>query len=571
MGEQAAYIIIQGPGHNDTRVALREGITSFGRLPSNDVILLGDLVSRHHARIIYFDGRASLQDLGSHNGSWVNEERVTTRALSPSDQIRIGNFRITFRKGELGAEDEAFVVEATRDDHSSGPPPAAETAPPRSHSRAGVRLRAPSVSQEPPEGYGARKSGQSAMVRELGQFASGDHGESSGTLLLLYRVTEALTRAASPSDYFEQVLGFTLERIPAEAAVLFRVTADQADPTRELAIGPATAHGEPQVSMSAVRWTVAKSFTVYSKNVTADLRFRNTKSTLDLDPGLRAVVCSPITLQDRVLGALYLARSEERPFTEQEVDVVEAICHLAAVGMERLDSRQRAVEEGIARLLLARAHSPDVVERIMHESGPEQTPRRFLEARAATVLFCGVQGFGSVSEQLPNEQVSEFLSVYLDEMSARIFAHRGTFHQLLGDEFVAVFGAPYSYGNDAIRSISAALDMRARFDRLVSQRPHLGPIRLSTGVASGRLLAGAVGPSRRLDYTVLGEPVRLAARIRALAPPGTIMIGAATLPAIEERFETRLAGRKPLRPRHDPEDVFEVTGLRTDESRTSLE
>ena len=79
MAEHAAYIVIQGPGHNDTRIALREGITSFGRLPSNDVILLGDLVSRNHARIIFFDGKASLQDLGSHNGSWVNEERIATR------------------------------------------------------------------------------------------------------------------------------------------------------------------------------------------------------------------------------------------------------------------------------------------------------------------------------------------------------------------------------------------------------------------------------------------------------------------------------------------------------------
>src|SRR5687768_615750 len=112
MGDRAAYIVIQGPGHDDTRIALREGITSFGRLPSNDVILLGDLVSRHHSRIIFFDGKASIQDLGSHNGSWVNEERVATRALNTGDIVRVGNFLITFHRGQL-PETAGFGDEAT--------------------------------------------------------------------------------------------------------------------------------------------------------------------------------------------------------------------------------------------------------------------------------------------------------------------------------------------------------------------------------------------------------------------------------------------------------------------------
>ena len=94
-----AYIVIHGPGHDGTTLPLREGITSFGRLPSNDVILLGDLVSRHHSRITFFEGRATLQDLGSHNGSWVNGERVTSRVLKEGDVARVGNFRVAFHVG----------------------------------------------------------------------------------------------------------------------------------------------------------------------------------------------------------------------------------------------------------------------------------------------------------------------------------------------------------------------------------------------------------------------------------------------------------------------------------------
>ena len=62
-------------------------------------------MSRHHARILYFDGKASLQDLGSHNGCWVNGTPTSTCALAEGDVIRIGNFKITFRVGMEESDD----------------------------------------------------------------------------------------------------------------------------------------------------------------------------------------------------------------------------------------------------------------------------------------------------------------------------------------------------------------------------------------------------------------------------------------------------------------------------------
>ncbi|MCC7380197.1 MAG: FHA domain-containing protein [Deltaproteobacteria bacterium] len=560
MGDQAAYIVIQGPGHNDTRFALREGITSFGRLPSNDVILLGDLVSRHHARIIFFDGKASLQDLGSHNGSWVNEEKITTRALTPGDVMRVGNFRITFHKGQAGLGHEDFTSEATRDDGAATIPPRLGTRLRTVESSDDTERHAPAAREVPPpdeDSFESRRAGQSSMVRELGQLASAGPG-AGGVLLLLYRLTEALSHAESAEQYFEAILRLAIERVPAQAALLFRASEGEVDPVRVGELGPAVERGHTAMSMSVVRWAVAKHFTVYSKDLASDLRFRHGRSVADLAEDQTALVCSPIAAGDRVLGALYLARSSEAPFTEAEVDVVEAICHLSGVGINRIEGWQEAIEESLTRRALARAHSPDVVERLLRE--PKE--HRFLEAHTAAICYAGIQGFSAIAEQLPPEEVSAFLSAYLDQASERVFAHRGTFYPLLGDELVAVFGAPYSYGNDTLRAVTAALDMRARFDRLVEQHPGLGPVRLSVGVSAGRLFAGAVGPARHLDYTVLGEPVRVAARLRSLAPPGTVLVSGSALPLINDRFEARLAGKKQLRPRHEAEDVFEVTGQR---------
>ncbi len=603
MGERAAFIIINGPGHNDTRIALREGITSFGRLPSNDVILLGDLVSRNHARIIFFDGKASVQDLGSHNGSWVNEDKITTRALQPSDVVRIGNFRITFLRGLPGDPIADFVDEptGTADGHS-GPygtrPPAPEIAParvipdaataaaatarphpsarPRAATAHGLppsvppsmpapvaALDAPRDTEPPSAELRHRAPGRGAIARGVEAARSGDIPGPS-TLLLLYRVSEALARARDVPEFLEQVLAFVLERLPSESALVFRVAHPGDEPIRVAGAGPALKYGDPGVSTSAVRWACAKRFSVYSRDLSTDPRFSHGKSVAEMPVDVRALVCAPMAVEDRVMGALYLSRSPEQPYAEADVDLVEAIAHLIAAGIERIDLRQRAVDDGVAREVLARTHSPDVVERILQESRP------FLEARVGTVCFCGIQGFVGVAERLPPEAVSEFLTAYLDLMASKVFEHRGVVHSLLGDELVAVYGTPYAYGDDPARAVAAALDMRSALDELISRRPGLGPLRLSVGIDTGRLLAGPVGPSRRLDYTVLGEAVRVAARLRALAPPGTVLVSATTRPQLGERFGVRLAGKKQLRPRHEAEEVFEVTGVSPDSSRTEL-
>lgn len=600
MGERAAFIIINGPGHNDTRIALREGITSFGRLPSNDVILLGDLVSRNHARIIFFDGKASVQDLGSHNGSWVNDDKITTRALSPSDVVRIGNFRITFLRGVPGDPISEFVDEPTGTADGTGPAqapmsrlipdaataradgPAARAAPvhaatarPRNASTvANNRDVAPAHDPAERESSGGgrdteppsadlrhRAPGHGAIARGVEAARSGDI-PNPATLLLLYRVSEALARARDVGDFLDQVLAFLLERLPSEVAMVFRATTS--DPVQIAMAGPALQYGEPPVSISAVRWTIAKRFSVYSRDLTADPRFSQGKSVAEMPVEVRALLCAPIAIDDRVMGALYLSRSPERPYSEGDVDLVEAIAHLVAAGVDRIDLRQRAVDDGVAREVLGRTHSPDVIERILHDS------RSHLEARIGTVCFCGVQGFVGVAERLAPEAVSEFLSAFLDGMAAKVFAHRGALHSLLGDELVAIYGAPYGYGDDADRAVAAALDMRAALDDLVSRRPGLGPLRLSVGIDTGRILAGPVGPGRRLEFTVLGEAVRVAARLRALAPPGSVLVSAATRPHLGERFGVRLAGKKQLRPRQGAEDVFEVVGQSPESSRTEL-
>jgi adenylate cyclase len=237
------------------------------------------------------------------------------------------------------------------------------------------------------------------------------------------------------------------------------------------------------------------------------------------------------------------------------------------VGIERAEIREQMLEEGLAREMLSRFHSPDVVEQILKNTNPGEAPQPFLEGKTATISFCDIQGFTSLIERLPVEQVSEFLNAHYEAMSEIALKHRGTIDKFLGGGMMSIFGAPFSYGNDAGRAVLAALEMRDAFDALIRARPHVGPRRLRVGINTGWVLAGTVGSQRRLEYTAIGDTVNAASGLEASAAPGAILIGEATYPLVSELFEVRKLGVQQIRGRYEPLQVYEVIGKKRNTSR----
>jgi len=561
MAGEAAFIIIEGPGHDGTPIPLREGITSLGRLPSNDVILLGDLVSRHHSRILFFDGKASMQDLGSHNGSWVNGERVTTCPVKNGDVLRVGNFRISFRQGdeaELRALEEASKRRPLQGSDEITIPPEVG-----GEDRALDTLAAmPPLDEEIqlPEHVRARDPSSSALVVELDRVAAGASTGDRTTLLLMYRATDAMSRASTIGEFLEEALELTLDQLDAAVGAFFRVVPGEPEPVLVCARGPGIEPGtRPPVSTAVLRWTLARNRTVFTPDVADDLRFNTEGSVMEMSHETRSLVCAPLSDGDNAIGALYVSRPALTQFTDAHVDTIEAMAHLCATGIARIDHRRTEIQEGLARESLARFHSPDVVERVLKES-KTGIPDRGLAGRTGTVCFSDIQGFTALAERMRPGDVSEFLDVYLERMSGVIFAHRGTITKLLGDGIVAVFGAPYSYGNDAARAVSAALEMRAAFDKLAARRQDIGPRRLRFGINTGWILSGMIGSMDRLEYTVIGETVNIAARIQAAAAPGAIVVGPETESLVRDHFRTQDIGRQQIRGRKEPLPIFEVVG-----------
>jgi len=135
-----------------------------------------------------------------------------------------------------------------------------------------------------------------------------------------------------------------------------------------------------------------------------------------------------------------------------------------------------------------------------------------------TVLFTDIRDFTALSDQLPPEEVFGFLNEYLDAMIEVLVARGGFIDKFLGDGILTVFGLPVRTDNHAEAAFLAASDMQNKLTELNARRLAAGkpPIAIGSGLHSGPVIAGNVGSSLKLQYTVIGDTVNLASRIEGM-------------------------------------------------------
>jgi adenylate cyclase len=172
--------------------------------------------------------------------------------------------------------------------------------------------------------------------------------------------------------------------------------------------------------------------------------------------------------------------------------------------------KDASIKENLARFL-----PPELVEKMMNE--PDLLERK-TEKRTATVIFTDIRGFTSFSEKMPPEKVLEFLNEFLEEMTEAIMGNKGMVDKYIGDSVMGVFGVPFYADDHAIRALRSAMDMQVRLARLNEDLKQKGLPFLSIGIGlhTGELLIGAIGSTRRLDYTVIGDTVNVASRIEGM-------------------------------------------------------
>ncbi len=276
---------------------------------------------------------------------------------------------------------------------------------------------------------------------------------------------------------------------------------------------------------------------------------------------IRSFMSAPLWNQDRVIGVVHLDSTNLQQFTPAELDMLSAIANYAAVGIEQSRLNRRIQEAQKAKAKLERYHSANVIKRILSTTGETSSANISLEVQEmdCSILFADVVGFTSMSEKMEPRQVALLLNDFFSRMTDIIFEYEGTLDKYIGDEIMAVFGAPIPYADHAIRAVRAALAMRKVQEEANEKRVNEARLRIRTGINSGRVVAGDIGSLKRMDYTVLGSPVNMASRlVKATAEANKIIIGKETYGLIKDHFKTASLGTAKLRGLTEESEIYEV-------------
>jgi predicted ATPase/class 3 adenylate cyclase len=226
-------------------------------------------------------------------------------------------------------------------------------------------------------------------------------------------------------------------------------------------------------------------------------------------------------------------------------------------------------------------HKPSLSSPINYSEPRSYTPKfladKILTSRSAvegerklvTVMFADVAGSTSMSEKLDPEDVHRIMDGCFHILMDEIHKYEGTINDFRGDGLMALFGAPIAHEDHAQRACLAALHIQKALAayREQLQQTYGIDFKMRIGLNSGNLVVGTIGDDLRMDYTALGDTANLAARMEALAVPGTVMLSSNTFRLVQDYFECLPKGKTKVKGKEEPQESFELVQAREIETR----
>ncbi len=206
---------------------------------------------------------------------------------------------------------------------------------------------------------------------------------------------------------------------------------------------------------------------------------------------------------------------------------------------------------------LARYMTKEVADQLMNSEAELGGQMKEL-----TVLFCDIRNFTTISEKLGPQETVAMLNEYFTLMVDIVFHHGGILDKFIGDAMLAVFGAPFSSGEDADRAVTTAVEMMRALRRFNADRQARGlePIAIGAGINTDQVLVGNIGSLKRMDYTVIGDGVNLASRLEGANKfyDSGILISEKTYRSLKFRYHVREVDLLRVKGKKEPVKIYEV-------------
>ncbi len=519
MVNRSARLVRLGGGPGQQEIELGD-VTTVGRQPTNTLQIVDRLVSKEHAVFSRKPGTNTyiLRDLDSRNGTYCNDVLVEgSMVLGDGDTVRIGSTSWRYVAPEE---------------------PAAPAAP-------------PPVEEEPPASIHA-----TVQLDLLRDFAPAELVADVTTLKLDYeklRLAYTLSGDLHGQRDIEQMVDKILSRIfewlPVDRGVVMMIDnsmnkeLEVVDRLRNFAVRVRPGVGwegntaDVRVPSSILRQAVGRREAVLSTDARMDARFSGQSVVLQ---GIRSSMTVPLIANENVLGVLHVdSLISTGLFTEKDLSALGAVARQASISIDNVLMQRKIREETAARESLSRMLSPNLVDQIVAGELPMEKGGSL---RRVTVLFSDVRGFTNLTERTPPAEMVAMMNDYFERVTNAVFKHQGTLDKYIGDAVMALWGAPLTTDEDESRAVHCAIEMQQLVNEFNAEREARGevPIGVGIGIATGQLIAGYMGSTQTLSYTVLGRGVNLSARLCGMAGPGEVLLAPATWEHVQDKVDVEI-------------------------------
>ncbi len=236
--------------------------------------------------------------------------------------------------------------------------------------------------------------------------------------------------------------------------------------------------------------------------------------------------------------------------------------------MSASDSKANELRTAIAalesrRFLLGDAVVEPAIAALRKQLSDLQTPVASApgeERKVVTTMFVDVSGFTALAEKLDPEEVRGIINGCFDQLVPIVQKYDGTVDKFIGDEIMALFGAPVAHENDPERALRAALEMMESISAFNQQQNT--SLSLHIGINTGPVVTGAIGSKDRKDYSVMGDSVNLAARLEQSSADGEIYVGPNTYRLTNAIFDFDALPPLALKGKTEPVPAYRLNGLK---------
>jgi len=532
---------------------------TIGRSKESDISLPDNTISRNHAYIIKTKEGYCLTDLGSFNGSKVNGKFVQTTLLKHEDEIDIGQTRLTFI---TASSEKTFLMNsillapegAIEEEHLK-----VVGSSPQERAEGSQKLLAAFDSQ--------RSSSDSSLGMELqgGPDGSKMRAEisslerSNKVLFVLYEISRQLNSIQDFKELLKKIMDLIFMVIDADYGFLVLTGGKHGEGLIPMVVkykDEKTKKEGQQIraSKTIISRVIHDKVALLTSNAMDDSRLDYAESVFIQQ--IKSAICVPLWNKDDIIGVIQLDSVRlENQFTKDHLELLKAIGSQMAMVIEQASLNEKIRDEERMRSRLERFHSPQVIEMILQGGQEDLMEPKDL---TATMIFSDIVGFTTSSEKMPPREINMILNQYFSKMTDVIFKHDGTLDKYIGDGMMAVFGAPVEKDDDVQRAISAALEMRQEIAALREQLSFGIKLDVRIGINTGRVVAGNLGSPKRLDYTVIGDPVNTASRLESIAQPNQILIGEETFKRAKNTFTIKEVGLRKVKGKAAEVMVYEV-------------